>query len=280
MPSVLSAIYSVAFTFLASGAWASSEQAGFEQAGVPFASAEALAQAIEERPSTTGRTARMNFRLINSDGRERSREAVMLRAERNDMTYLRIVFTEPALIADTAFLNHSRDGGADENWIYLPATERVRRIPSSDRSDSFMGTDLSYGDVSDSLKFWSADWTFSGGRAVANEPGNLMTLSGEARDDAVARELGYSRFEAVIDVETLYPREVTFFDPQGTRLKTVEVLEQRLIGGAWMAMRMHAHNHQTDHRTEIWFEEVEHRPDLPQYIFDPRELNFGTPVLD
>jgi hypothetical protein len=39
-------------------------------------------------------------------------------------------------------------GGADDRWIYLPALGRVRRIAASEGSGSFMGTDLSYDDVS------------------------------------------------------------------------------------------------------------------------------------
>jgi outer membrane lipoprotein-sorting protein len=58
------------------------------------------------------------------------------------------VFQSPATVKGTRFLTMDNDKGKSDQWIYLPALGKVRRIASSESGGSFMGTDFSYDDMS------------------------------------------------------------------------------------------------------------------------------------
>ncbi|MDY7029898.1 MAG: outer membrane lipoprotein-sorting protein, partial [Spirochaetota bacterium] len=58
-----------------------------------------------------------------------------------------IVFHSPATVKDTRFLSIENTNRDDDQWIYLPALGRVRRIAASEGDSSFMGTDFTYNDM-------------------------------------------------------------------------------------------------------------------------------------
>ncbi|MFN7055643.1 outer membrane lipoprotein-sorting protein [Hyphomonas sp.] len=236
-----------------------------------------LARAIAERPANEGRVGDMVFELTTSNGAVRNRRALMIHSDTNDLTRIGIFFKAPAAIADTAFLSHEPSGSAGENWLYLPATDRVRRLPSSERGSYFMGTDLTYGDIKDNFRFSLDDWDFSGG--AADTATGLLQLSGTVRTPDIGKELGYSRFSALIDPKTLFPVKVLYADTAGAPLKEVEILEQQQVGGAWTAMRFHVRNLQTGHTTKVHFENMRHIPALDDRFLTSTQLARGVPTI-
>ncbi len=252
-------------------------------AGAPITSAasgaDELARLVASRPANAGRVATMNFRLVNRNGAVRERSALMAHAERTGGTRIAIFFEAPAAIRGTAFLSHDRRDVSDEVWLYLPATQRVRRLPSSQRGDYFLGTDLTFGDLKSNFKFELDDWRFSGGETVAHAGRQLQRLRGEARDATVRSELGYAGFDALIDPQTRFPVVIEYTDRDGAPLKRVELLEQSLVGGAWTAMRFRINQHQTRHLTEVTFTGMRHVPDIAARVFDPEALSLGVPAI-
>jgi hypothetical protein len=240
----------------------------------------ALAQSIAGRPANEGRVGTMHFELRNSAGDTRERKALMLHADTPETIRIAIYFTEPAMISDTAFLSFDHRSREDENWLYLPATERVRRLPVSDRGDYFMGTDLTYGDIKDDFKFGLEDWVFTRLQDEVVDSRRLLRLEGRARSPQITAETGYSAFSALVDPERRFPVDVTYRDADGDTLKHVVVEELDTVGGAWTAMRFTVDHLQTGHRTHIRFTDMQHRPDLDDGVFDADALAFGLPYLD
>jgi hypothetical protein len=100
------------------------------------------------------------FRLISANGQERVRKTQgrsRLKAGSLDNRSL-VRFLSPADVRGTVSLTveNSEPGRDDDIWIYLPALKKVRRLVSSNKKDSFVGTDFSYGDV---IGYRVADWT-------------------------------------------------------------------------------------------------------------------------
>lgn len=244
------------------------------------AEALALATMIAERPANEGRAATMHFQLENGSGRVRNRTALMVHSDRDSNERIAIFFTEPAMIEETAFLSFNYSNRDDENWLYLPATERVRRLPMSDRGDYFMGTDLSYGDVKDNFKFTLDDWSFDLDGTEAHNGEVYPVLTGSATSPEIASETGYGSFRALVDTKTAFPVWIEYTDPDGDPLKIVEVPEVEPIGGAQTAMRFTAENLQTGHRTEVHFTEMRYVPELDDTIFSPEALAFGIPNVE
>jgi hypothetical protein len=240
---------------------------------------QALAERIYERPASAGRVGTMNFKLTNKQGRSRERVALMAHSKIDDTTRVAIFFTAPAAIQNTAFLSHEHEHSVDDSWLYLPATERVRRLPASERSDAFMGTDLSYGDIRDNFRFPPEHWRFRANGTHAHNGRDLSVLQGLARSAESAREMGYGRFEALIDETSLFPVLVEYFDIHDQPLKRVTVSEVGLVGNAWTALRFEVENHQTGHHTEVFFDNMRSVPELGERVFQPAALADGVPRI-
>ncbi|MEE4639467.1 MAG: outer membrane lipoprotein-sorting protein [Wenzhouxiangella sp.] len=240
---------------------------------------QTLAQAIYERPASAGRVGTMNFKLINKRGRSRERVALMAHSEIENTTRVAIFFTAPAAIQNTAFLSHEHALSDDDAWLYLPATERVRRLPASERGDAFMGTDLSYGDIRDNFRFPPEYWRFRANGIRDVDGRELIALDGLARSEDSAREMGYGRFEALVDETSLFPVVVEYFDVHDQPLKRVTVSNIGLVGEAWTALAFEVANHQTGHRTEVFFDNMRAVPDLSERVFLPAALADGLPRI-
>lgn len=262
-------IQGMLYLFLALPAWAE-----------PSDGAITLAKQVNERYSEGVRVGVMKFKLTNRAGRVRVREALMMKHEKRDAIRIAIYFTAPAGIADTAFLSHDYLNKQDTSWLYLPATERVRRLPASDRGDNFMGTDLSYGDVKDHFRFSENDWDFSTADDPECQKPRCNVLTGEVKNSSVAQEIGYSRFIAFIDLKNYFPVYIRYYDPEGSELKTVDVHRLEQVGDAWMATELTILNVQTQHQTELVFENTRYLESLPLRLFTANAISDGPPVID
>ncbi len=242
--------------------------------------AEALGRQVAERPANEGRVGRMHFTTRNASGRERKRSAVMMHSDRDGVVRIAIYFTHPASIEDTAFLSHDHEGRSDFNWLFLPATDRVRRLPTSDQHDAFMGTDLSYGDIKSDFKFPVEEWRFTetGDDVIDGAP--VKILRGEALSDEITEEIGYSKFDARIDPETLMPLRLEYADADGAPLKRMRIHETALVGGVWTVMRFTVENLQTGHATDVAFTDMRYDPSLGAEALAPEMLSDGAPRLD
>jgi len=264
-------LFSVLCSFLTAAA--SAEDWSENSAG------QILGERIFDRPASAGRVGTMNFRLINRRDRSRERAALMAHSEIEDTTRVAIFFTSPAAIQNTAFLSHEHQHSEDDSWLYLPATERVRRLPTSERSDAFMGTDLSYGDIRDNFRFPLEHWRFRAEGPVIDDGRELLVLKGLARSDESAREMGYGRFDALVDEASLFPVLIEYFDVHDKPLKRVTVSEVTLVGNAWTALAFTVENHQTGHRTEVFFDDMRYVPDLSDQVFQHVALADGVPRI-
>lgn len=240
---------------------------------------QALAERIHERSASPGRVGIMNFELTNKRGRSRERVALMAHSEIEEATRVAIFFTEPAAIQNTAFLSHEYETSEDDSWLYLPATERVRRLPAAERGDAFMGTDLSYGDIRDNFRFPPEHWRFRANGTREVDGHELIALEGQARSEQSAREMGYGRFEALVDESNLFPLFVEYFDVHDQPLKRVTVGEVGLVGNAWTALHFEVENHQSGHRTRVFFDNMRAVPDLSDRVFQPTALADGVPRI-
>ena len=238
--------------------------------------AAAVAAEIAARAANEGRVGTMQFTLRNAAGRERRRAAALVHSQRDEATRIAIVFRQPASIRGTAFLSHDVTAGTDQNWLFIPATDRVRRLPASDHRDYFMGTDLTYGDIKNDFKFPLDEWHFVDIERREEDDRVTYVLSGEAQSEATISDTGYSAFRAIVDSQTWFPVEITYIDGDGEPLKTMRILEQERIGDAWTAMHFVVENLQTGHTTTVQLHDMRFVPDLDLALLSPEALPDGA----
>lgn len=237
-----------------------------------------LAENVANRSANKARVGYMHFTMRNHSGSERKRSALFLHAQTASNTKIGIYFTTPAGLRDTSFLSHDNVGSTDQNWLYLPATERVRKLPASSRGDYFMGTDLSYGDIKDNFKFALEDWDFTLGEPKTENGKTYYRLQGIPKNDDIKAEIGYASFFALIDPTTWFPMHIEYTDTDNSPLKTVSILTLELIDGTWTATGFSVRNTQLSHQTDIVIANMQSVTDLPPYILEADELSYGAPI--
>ena len=106
---------------------------------------------VYDRPTGADMTADLSMILENSRGDQRIREIKQLIKDFGDMEKKIMFFMAPADIKNTSFMNWSYDDETknDDQWIYLPALKKVKRISSDSKGDYFMGSDFTYDDLGD-----------------------------------------------------------------------------------------------------------------------------------
>lgn len=217
--------------------------------------------------------------LIDSKGRSRSRVARMFRKYDGDDKKTTVFFTEPATIAGTSFLtfDYADADRDDDQWLYLPAHRKVRRISPTDRGSSFFGTDLSYEDVKKETKLAAEDyqWKVLGTETVDGH--ECYVLEGIPVDEEIARDLGYSRVLSRIDRERWITRLADYWDLKDQHLKTARNVEIEELDGIWTIRRTEVENHRSGHRTVLEFSNIAYDEGVSDELFEPGNLTRGIP---
>ena len=166
------------------------------------------------------------------------------------------VFDEPRDVRGTALLVHAHREKPDGQWLYLPALKRVKRISSSNRSGSFMGSEFAYEDMTAQAV---EKFTY---RYLREEPcGNLTcTVTERYPTD---KKSGYSRQVVWRDREELRVRKVEYFDRKNAHLKTLTLENYGLyLGRYWRAGEMTMVNHLTGKSTVLTWTGYKFRTDI------------------
>jgi len=156
-----------------------------------------------------------------------------------------VVFNTPRDIEGTALLSYARILEPDDQWLYLPALKRVKRISSANKSGPFVGSEFAFEDFT-SLELNKFTYDFLG-----EEQWNGMTVDVVERRPRYENS-GYTRQVAKIDQDIYQIREVQFYDRRGDLLKTLTLDDYRQYGdGIWRAHQLHMVNHQTGKSTDL-----------------------------
>lgn len=237
----------------------------------------ALAEKIAARPEPENVDQVIEMVLTDRKGRTTERTARMLRKIGEDQRRSIIAFSRPSSIKNTAFMTHDFDEAAtsDNQWLYLPALRRSRRISASDRGDYFLGTDFTYEDIKDSTKFSLTDYHFEmdGSETVEDKQFPVLLLTPVSEE--IAKELGYSKVRVVVDAENAFPVRADYWDVAGNRLKTIRLDDRVKLDGYWTVQSISAKNHKTGHSTQFNISDIDYGVHLQLSAFTERKLRAG-----
>ena len=216
----------------------------------------------------------LTITLINQSGQERVRKLTgRTRLEANGVDNRRLVrFVSPADVAGTATLLVEHSEADDDIWIYLPALRRSRRLVASNKKESFLGTDFSYGDV---IGHRVADWVYEVAGKEVIDGQQCVVIDAKPVTNAIRDESGYSRQRLWIRRDNNVTVRADFWDTNGQPLKRATYSDIREIDAArskWQAMTFEADNLQTGHRTIVRFDRFVSNVDVPESYFSVRSL--------
>jgi len=234
-----------------------------------------IMQMVDARDDGDDLIQHMQQRLIDRRGDVREREMISFRKDYGRDSKSITYFLAPSNVRDTALLTWDYDGVAkeDDQWLYLPALKKVRRISASDRGDYFMGTDFTFEDIKQVPELEDYNWSLIGSETVDGH--GMWVVEGEPKNDDLKKNLGYSKTRYTIRKDIHMYVRVDFWDRKGHELKHLVSEEIKQIDGIWTAMRGTMTNKQSGHRTELEFSDHRYNTGLSDSTFSERMLKRG-----
>lgn len=177
------------------------------------------------------------------------------------------IFDKPRDVRGTAFLTFSHVKGSDDQWIYLPALKRVKRISSRNKSGPFMGSEFAYEDIS------SAEVEKYTYKFLREEPcGEGLTCFVSERYPT-DRFSGYTKQIAWIDVNEYRPIKIDFYDRKKALLKTLEMKDyKQYLNKFWRTHNMIMTNHQTGKSSILTYSDYQFKTGLKDSDFKKSKL--------
>lgn len=212
--------------------------------------------------------------LRDKQGQESVREFRNLVLEREDPGLGDlgiIVFERPRDVRGTALLTHSNIEPADDDqWLYLPAIKRVKRISSSNRTGKFVSSEFSYEDLGSQEV---DDYAY---KLLREEP--CPNLEGETcwviERDPKNPKSGYSTTISWIDQSEYRFVRGEFYNRRGDLEKILEAADfQQYLGQYWRPGRLTMTNQQTGKATDLIWENYQFRTGLNERDFDAQRLS-------
>jgi hypothetical protein len=188
------------------------------------------------------------------------------KSKRYDPPYAESIvrFSAPTDLAGAAFLQIQKRSGDDDRFLFLPELKRSRRIASGSRSGAFMGTDFSYADL-DQRDYRTGTATFKREETIGKWPCDVV-------DVVPSSDSQYSHVELAVRQDNGLPMRFSMYDTQRALLKTFEALEFKRVSGQWFISKSRITNHQLQHVTELYLEQIRVSGDLPEEAFSLRAL--------
>ena len=221
---------------------------------------------VYNRPTGKDAQSKLTMTLINSRGATRERVIDQYFKDYGETEKTVMFFSSPADVRDTSFMNWSYDDGrGDDQWIYLPALKRVKRISSDSKGDYFMGSDFTYDDLGD--------------RHPSEDQHRMLRTESIGKDtvyvvESIPREDDYiySRTVTWVVKDKWIGLKKEFYDEDGDLLKTLAIRNVEKISGYWVLTDLEMHNVQEDHTTKIELRDVRLDSGVSDDMFSERMM--------
>ncbi|MGJ8668484.1 MAG: outer membrane lipoprotein-sorting protein [Oceanococcus sp.] len=228
----------------------------------------AIAKEAEQRDiGWTDTESTMTMTLRNKHGQESVREMrnrSFEMAEDGDKSL--IIFDRPKDVRGTALLTFSHKSGSDDQWLYLPALKRVKRIASNNKSGPFMGSEFAYEDISSQE---IEKYTY---KYLRDEDcGELKCFVIERYP--VDKKSGYTRQVTWIDQTEYRAMKIEFYDRKKSHLKTLTMHDYaQYVDKHWRPGKLEMVNLQTGKSTTLSFSDFKFKTGLEEGDFDQASL--------
>jgi len=210
------------------------------------------------------------LKIYDAKGRERIRETVTASKKFEKVTKIITKFTAPADVKGIGLLVYDYDDKNDDMWIYLPAIRKIRRIVSSEKGKSFMGSEFSNADMSKpNLNDYSYELL---GTETYNGKECWKIQSIPVNDD-IAYDYGFFRKIALIDKNTNFTYKVTYYDLNGDSYKEMIISGYKEVtNGKYLARNMEIDNLQNGRKSVLTIDRLQSGSNLSENSFTPATL--------
>ena len=233
-------------------------------------SATEIMQKVSDRADGDEMEGTLTMTLINSRGKERVREIKQYIKDFGTVEKKIMFFLKPADVKNTSFMNwsYADETKNDDQWIYLPALKKVKRISSDSSGDYFMGSDFTYDDLGDRKV---GDDTHTLLRTETMDGHECYVIESVTKDE----DYMYSKTITWVVKDRWYGLKKEFYDEDGDFLKSLKLLNVEQINGFWIITGTEMKNEQKDHVTRMEFKGVKIDAGIKDSNFSERMMKRG-----
>jgi hypothetical protein len=239
--------------------------------------ARAIMEKVEARDDGDHQTSDMEMILIDKNKKQRIRKIASFSKDQGEDTLRLMFFLRPADVKDTSFLTYDYDepDKDDDQWLYLPALRKTKRIASSDKSGSFMGSDLNYSDMTDRNL---DDYDFTLKKEMEINGVQAWLIESIPRTKKVIKETGYKKSLLMVRQDNYFVIRAVNWVKDGGYLKYMDVRRLEEIDGIWVATEMHITKKRGKkfvHKTILKLNNVKFNQNLDDEMFTVRRMEKG-----
>ena len=238
-------------------------------ASATFAQDKGIAIAMKVEAADNGwksSSNKMTMTLTNRHGQKKTRQMHGYSMEvENDGDKSMTIFDTPPDVKGTASMTFTHKSGDDDQWLYLPAIQRVKRISSSSKSGPFMGSEFAFEDLS-SQEMEKYSWKY-----IKDEKKNNVDCHVLERVPKDVKS-GYKRHIVWVNKSNYRVEVVDYYDRKNSLLKTLTFSKFHQFGKFWRAGVLEMVNHQNNKRTKLEFTEVKFDIGLTDEDFSQNSL--------
>ena len=219
----------------------------------------------------------MKMLLIDRNGGQRKRTIRSFRMDKGPDTWSIMFFLDPPDVKDTGFLTYDYDDidRDDDQWLYLPALKKTKRIASGDKSGSFMGSDFTYADMTD-RNLDQYDYRLLKEDVLDGVP--VWIVEAIPNTEKEIEETGYTKQILFVRKDNHVMVRAKSWLKKGGRNKYFDVKNLEEIDGIWTPTEMHMttkKGKKTLHKTVLLSDNVRYNQPLDDDEFSVRQLEKG-----
>ncbi len=230
---------------------------------------EQIIEKVYNRPTGDDQTSDLAMTLINKSGAQRVREIKQFTKDLGDVEKSIMFFLSPADVKNTSFMSWTYDSDqSDDQWIYLPALKKTKRISSDSKSDYFMGSDFTYDDLGD--------------RNLEDDTHKLLreeSLDGidyyVVESVPVDEDYMYSKTVVWVNKTSFIGLKKEFYDEDEDLLKILSIKDIEKLSGIWVITNSEMKNVQKNHKTTIELKNIQINTGMSESKFSERMMMRG-----
>ena len=193
-----------------------------------------------------------------NNGNIQDKNMYMLQKDFPDREMVSMFFHSPSDVRNVSFLvaNYNESiVSDDEQWMYLPAFRKVRRISGQDKRGAFMGSTYSYSDL-DKLRVKDYHSTLEGEEKVNGRDSWKIERIPVSQD--VINKNGYNRTLLWVDKDRDIVLKQDYFNSKNIKYKSLEATEVKLIQDIWTIMHSRMQNFENNKESEMIFHAIKY----------------------
>lgn len=199
-----------------------------------------IMKAVDDRETGDKQASRMKMIITDKSGAKRERLVRSSSMKFKGGTKQLIMFESPADLRNTGMLTVDYDAGAkvDDQWLYLPKMRKTTRISSSKKSGSFMGSDLSFSDMTQQ-SVDQYNYVMKKQEVMVNGEACWL-IESRPKTKKTKEETGYIKSLVWVSKAKLMPLKAKHWVAEGRKLKFMVFSKIKKIDGVWIAKKISA----------------------------------------